>query len=105
MARIVIGALASSAAVIGMTQAAEAAVGGACYSNRQEAEIFGPNSFRVRAYCASLQSNSKARGVLDVARERDQATVYFTTLNKYYYSSYYRCTFSCNNTRTEIVPR
>lgn len=104
VARIVIGALATSVAFIGMAQTAEA-TGGTCYSVRQENEIFGPNSYRVRAYCSALNSDSRARGVLDIASEPDVNTGYFTTLNKYYYSDYYRCTFSCNNTRVDISRR
>ncbi|CUR56403.1 hypothetical protein NOCA2340025 [metagenome] len=41
------------------------------------------NEFRVKATCAS----------------------WFTTVNKYYYSDYYRCTFSCSNTRVDIAAR
>jgi len=81
------------------------AVSGSCTSSRQEREIWGPNSFRVRAKCSSLGSDSKARGVLDIASEPDMQTGWFTDLNTYHYSSYYRCTFSCSNTRVDIARR
>lgn len=90
--------------VVGMAQSANA-VGGNCSSTRQEKEDWGPNSFRVRAVCSSLQANTKARGTLDVALNNDKSTIWFTGLNKYYYSGYTDCgpSFSCTNTRIELA--
>ncbi len=81
------------------------AVGGSCDSKRVEREIWGPNSYPVRAWCSSLQSDSRAKGILDIASEPDMNTQWFTRVNVSYTSDFYRCTFSCTNTREEIKQR
>lgn len=78
------------------------AVGGTCSSVRQKDERFGPDYYRVRASCSSLNGDSKARGILD-KNGVDQRTQFFTTLNKYYYSSWVDCLSGCKNTRVEIA--
>ena len=86
-------------------QHATAAIGGECSAERLEAQIIGPNSYAVRAWCKSLKSNSRAKGVLDIASEPDMVTQWFTRTNTKYTSKYYRCTFSCKNVRAEVHPR
>lgn len=99
-------ALVVSLAVVGVVNAQYAtAVGGQCDSKRMEKEILGPNSYAVRAWCSSLNSDSKAKGILDIASEPDMNTQWFTRTNTNYTSDYYRCTFSCKNTREEIKQR
>ena len=100
MSQVMLGAVAICAlSVISRQQAS--ATGGTCITSRLEREIWGPNSYAVRASCSYLQSTTKARGILDISGEPDMQTSWFITLNKYYVSDYYRCTFSCNNTFPE----
>jgi hypothetical protein len=104
---MVVVAMASPIAV-GVASPALAAGGtsGSCSSTRGVNDIWGPNSYYVRASCASLGATTKARGVLDISGDSDQRTDWFTTLNKDYYSGAYRCgPGQCNNTRTELAVR
>ncbi|WP_447645335.1 hypothetical protein [Nocardioides zeae] len=102
---ILAGAVLAGGYVVTTTPYAEA-VGGNCSSVRQEIDVFGPNAYRVRAKCTSLQGDSKARGVLDISGDTDKRTEWFTTVNKYYYSDSYKCVWGqCNNTRVEIARR
>jgi hypothetical protein len=69
-------------------QAQAEAVGGSCHSN-MEKKVYDhlPDGYRVRAICSSLDSDSKAQGVLD-RLGNDCETAWFTTVNKNYYSSW-----------------
>jgi hypothetical protein len=99
----VIGVLTLSC-LTGFVQTAEA-VGGSCSSTRQKDEVFGPDHYRVRASCSSLQGDSKAQGVLDVNADNDYETSWFTTINKYYYSGWRSCVWpsTCDNTYVKLA--
>lgn len=102
-ARVLAAAACASTLLVATGQSASA-VGGSCYSTRQEDGRTGPNAYRVRAYCTSLQGDSKAKGVLDIAFANDVETSWFTTLNTYRYSDWVVCwPNSCNNTRVDIA--
>jgi hypothetical protein len=78
------------------------AVGGSCHSNMEkEVRDLSPDAYRVRAICSSLDSDTKARGVLD-RPGNDCETVWFTTVNKSYYSGW--CT-SGRGTFTKLAQR
>jgi hypothetical protein len=62
------------------------AAGGSCNSERQVVSHTGPDGYRVRAYCHSLNAGSYARGVLDIPFALDRATVWFNGLNVWKYS-------------------
>lgn len=81
------------------------AVGGNCSSSRETKSHIGPDEYRVRASCASLQADSKARGVLDINLANDYETVWFTALNTSKYSGYTYCIYpnTCNNTYVRIA--
>ncbi len=101
---IVLGSLAT----LGMAAPANAAGGtsGSCTSSRGENEIWGPNSYYVRASCSSLGAKTKARGILDISGDSDMRTDWFTKLNVTYSSDSYRCgPGQCNNTRVELAVR
>ncbi len=69
--------------VLGPTQAS--AVGGNCSAAVEHQPRTGPDYYRARASCSSLQADSKARPVLDVWGPNSYGP-WFTGLNTYYYS-------------------
>lgn len=83
------------------------AVGGTCYSHRDKVAVsWSPDKYRVGAYCASLQSDSKARGTLIVNASVDEHTSWFTTKNVMYHSSYrYLFGWEVGGTRVQIQSR
>lgn len=88
--------------LLGLSAPDVAAVGGNCSTVRESQVVnLAPDNYRVRASCASLQADSKARGVLDRTGGIGSYTGWFTTLNKYYYSSWGNCMLGCT-ARAEI---
>lgn len=82
----------------GVVYAAPAnAIGGNCSASLQEDEVFGPNKFRARASCSSLQGDSKARAKLVRDGGPDYSGSYFTRLNTSYYTDWYTCYAGCRS--------
>ena len=99
---------ASVAVVCGLAVASPAgAVSGNCTHWVNKAAISGaPDAYRVGAACTSLGRDSKARGVLMVNEATDSYTVWFTTINKSYYSSYRQMfSFDYQGTRLDLTSR
>lgn len=79
------------------------AVGGNCTATKGTIARTGPDNYYVIARCSSLQSDSRARGILGVSGpDFDQTTSWFTTLNRNYNSGSNPCFFGCS-VRTEIA--
>jgi hypothetical protein len=93
---------ATTGALVSAGAQSATAVGGNCTSTRQTQDVTGPNNYRVRASCSSLQGDSKARGILD-RNGTDARTAWFTARDKYYYSGWTTCIAGCSNTRVEIA--
>lgn len=81
------------------------ALGGTC-SSAEEKQVrdWAPDLYRVRASCSKLNSDTKARGILDLSLAVDKSTAWFTTLNTNYYSSW-TDSDSRNGTRVELAHR
>lgn len=77
VASVVIGAMPASA------------IGGTCSATRVAVSRTGPDPLRARAICSQLNGDTKARGELvNWGPEPNDFTLWFTTLNKYYYSDW-----------------
>lgn len=77
------------AAAVGVGLAPAYAVGGSCRAyEEKKSQSFQPDAYRVRAICSSLQSDTKARGVLMLDAAPDETTVWFTGLNINRYSAW-----------------
>jgi hypothetical protein len=84
---VAVSALALTGVVFAPAQAN--AVGGNCSSALEKKAVsFQPDVYRVRAWCSSLQADSRAQGVLDRTASLDAQTQWFTGLNINYYSDY-----------------
>lgn len=88
--------LAGGAVVV--TVAPANAVGGNCSATRQMREVVGPNEYRSRASCSSLQGDTRARAQLNRDGGPDYFSSWFTRLNTYYYTGYYSCYSGCSAT-------
>ena len=65
------------------------AVGGTCKASTQTRGTWLPgDDWRVRASCSSLQSDSKARGVLDINNLPAASTAWFTDIGVVHYSGW-----------------
>lgn len=95
--RLAAGAVAALFMTTGLVAVATPAnaVGGNCSASKQENDVFGPNEYRSRASCSSLQGDSRARPKLIRDGGPDYTGPYFTTLNKYYYTGWYTCYAGC----------
>jgi hypothetical protein len=81
-------ALAAGVAMTGAFAATPAqAAGGQCNAERRVVSHVGPDGYKVRALCWTLDAGSEARGVLDIPFALDRHTVWFTTLREWKYSS------------------
>lgn len=78
------------------TATAAYAVGGDCHANRQHQAVTGYDNYRARAACDSLDGDSMARPKLIRDGGPDYTGPYFTTLDKYYYTSWYTCYAGCS---------
>jgi hypothetical protein len=81
------------AALVGMSGAAAVAspahaVGGDCQTKTGHLPRLGPDHYRVEAHCTSLQADSKARGVLDLAVQGDSRTAWFTQTKVWKYGEW-----------------
>ena len=92
----VVSALCATGMVLGLGIGSAEAVSGTCSATKQKDEVFGPDQYRVRAWCSSLSGDAKARGNLNRNNQVDEHTAWFTTLNKYYYGSWDDCLWSCS---------
>jgi hypothetical protein len=55
------------------------AIGGNCQARvGHQVRDYLPDYYRAEAYCSSLQADSKARGLLDLAASPDVGTAWFT---------------------------
>jgi len=82
-------AMVAAGLVLSAASPASAVPGGNCAADYQEKEInWQPNKWRVGAMCASLNADSKARGVGVVSTGPDHFTAYFTQLNSWKWSSW-----------------
>lgn len=58
------------------------AIGGSCSSAMEKQVVSGPDMYRVRASCSSIDSDTKVRGMLVIDGDLDAPTAWFTTPNK-----------------------
>jgi hypothetical protein len=101
IASVAVAALLASAGFT-LALAPASAVGGNCSAIKQKQEVsWDLDRHRVRAFCSSLQGDSKARGTLVRNGGPDVHTSWFTTKNKYYYSAWGNCYAGCS-TRVQI---
>jgi hypothetical protein len=77
------------------------AIGGNCSSNEENVSLTGPDGTRVAAKCASLEGDTKARGILDLTFAVDLKTSWFTAINSVRRSGYDRG--PVNGTRVELA--
>lgn len=63
------------------------AAGGSCNAERRVVSHVGPDGYKVRALCHSLNAGSYARGVLDIPFAVDRETIWFNSLEVWKYSS------------------
>lgn len=78
-----------AAAGVALAPAEANAVGGNCSIALEKKVVsWNPDVYRVRAWCSSLQADSRAQGVLDRTASLDAQTPWFTALNTNYYSEY-----------------
>lgn len=79
----------------GLVSAAPAhAIGGDCSAVKEKQS--GLDNYRSRAWCKSLQGDSKARPKLIRDGGPDYTGPYFTRLNTSYYTNWYSCYLGCS---------
>lgn len=95
-----LGALAAAGIVafagLPMTATDAQAVGGNCSASKQSRSVRGPDLHRARAKCTSLKGDTRARARLNRSGGPDYYSSWFTTRNKYYYTSWYTCYAGCS---------
>ncbi len=86
----VMAVMAAGVAIAGLVQAAPAqALGGNCSHALEKRVVdWNPDEYRARAWCSSLQGDSKAQGRL-IRTGLDKYTSWFTRTNTSYYSGWY----------------
>lgn len=66
-----------------------------CSDLRQTKSVVGPDVYRARTDCSSIQNGYKERAKLVRSGGLDYTSVWFTELNAYYYTGWYTCVAGC----------